>query len=232
MPRPDVSSSGSSLGDRQLAAVLGAVAIVLGAGLGAALLLGGNGPLAIDEAWMRTLLALRSPELTAVARAVDFIGGGWFAIVVVPLGVAAAFLAARRPWAALAFVVASAASAGLVQLLKAAYARPRPEDILVVVDPGSFPSGHTANAATIAVLLGLLLARRWPVWAAGAAYVLLMALTRTYLAAHWASDTLGGALLGAGAGAIAWAVLAGPDRRHARRRAGVPPGRAASRHTP
>lgn len=182
---------------------IGVVALLLAIGLGVILLVRGNGPLSIDDGWMHDLAAIRGPVLTALSDAMNFIGGGWFAIFVVPLGGAALFLLARRRWAALVFVVACAASAGLVQLLKGLFGRARPEDILVAVDPGSFPSGHTANAATIAVVLGLLLSRIW-VWAAGAVWVVAMALSRTYLGAHWLSDTVGGALLGAGVGLLVW----------------------------
>jgi undecaprenyl-diphosphatase len=115
-------------------------------------------------------------------------------------------VAAKRPWHALYFLVASAASAGLVQLLKAVFDRARPADILVHVDAGSFPSGHVANAATIAVALGFILQRTW-VWVAGVAYVVLMALSRTYLGAHWLSDTIGGALLGAAVALLVWVLF-------------------------
>ena len=86
-------------------------------------------------------------------------------------------------------------------------ARPRPEDILVTSDFGSFPSGHSANAATIAVTLGIIFARTW-VWVAGSIYTLLMMLSRTYLGAHWISDTIGGLLIGAAVGVIVWAPFA------------------------
>lgn len=181
----------------------GIVALVLAVGLGLVLLVRGNGPLAVDDTWMRDLAAIRGPVLTTLSDGMNFIGGGWFSIFVVPLGGAALLLVARRRWAALVFIVASAASAALVQLLKGFFGRARPEDILVAVDPGSFPSGHTANAATIAVVLGLLLSRIW-VWAAGVIWVVAMALSRTYLGAHWLSDTVGGALLGAGVGLLVW----------------------------
>jgi undecaprenyl-diphosphatase len=98
-------------------------------------------------------------------------------------------------------------SVGLVQLLKALFDRPRPEELLVMTDAGSFPSGHVANAATMAVVLAIVIGRWW-VWFAGIAYVVLMALSRTYLGAHWVSDTVAGALIGAGIAVIVWAPLA------------------------
>ena len=113
----------------------------------------------------------------------------------------------KRRWAALYFGILSAVSATLVQVLKALFGRLRPEDILVNIDSGSFPSGHVTNAATIAVALGIILWRWW-VWLAGAAYVVLMMLSRTYLGAHWLSDTVGGLLIGAALAVIIWAPFA------------------------
>jgi membrane-associated phospholipid phosphatase len=53
------------------------------------------------------------------------------------------------------------------------------------------------------------------VWVAivGGAWVLLMAFSRTYLHAHWLSDTFGGALIGAGAALLVAAVFAVPMAR-------------------
>jgi membrane-associated phospholipid phosphatase len=39
-------------------------------------------------------------------------------------------------------------------------------------------------------------------------WALAMALSRTYLGAHWLSDTIGGLILGAGVAVIVWAPLA------------------------
>lgn len=195
---------------------LGVVSVILAVGLGTLVWFRGNGPLAIDDGWMADIMAIRGPALTVFSDAMNFIGGGWFAIFVVPLGGAALFLLARRRWAALVFIVATAASAGVVQLLKTVFGRARPEDILVAADAGSFPSGHTANAATVAIILGLLLSRWW-VWAAGAAWVVLMAFSRTYLGAHWLSDTIGGALLGAGIGVLVWLAFSRLELRERER---------------
>lgn len=163
-------------------------------------------PFSFETEWMEEIVEHRSPFWLVPSLVMNFLGGGWFAIFVVPLGVTAILFAVRRPRDAVYFLVLSAVSAACVQGLKALIGRARPTDILVHVDPGSFPSGHVTNAATIAVALGLILQRTW-VWVAGVVYVVLMALSRTYLGAHWVLDTVGGALLGAGLALILWVLL-------------------------
>ncbi|MGV8883197.1 MAG: phosphatase PAP2 family protein [Rhodoglobus sp.] len=182
------------------------------AALAAVLLLGGltvlrGTPFGFDSSWMAEITEHRSDLWLVPSLVMNFIGGGWFAIFVVPLGGALALFLLGRRWAALYFVLVSALSAGAVQLLKVLFGRARPEDILVTVDPGSFPSGHVANAATVAVALALIFQRTW-LWVVAVAWIVLMALSRTYLGAHWVSDTLGGAVLGAAVAVILWAVLA------------------------
>ena len=118
----------------------------------------------------------------------------------------------RRPWGAVFVLAASAGSALVVQVIKGMFGRARPEDMIVVSDHGSFPSGHTANAATIAtiaVVLAIIFPRVW-VMVAGGMWVVLMAISRTHLSAHWLSDTAGGALIGAGAAFVVAAAFALP----------------------
>lgn len=70
-----------------------------------------------------------------------------------------------------------------------------------VATPYSFPSGHVFRTTFLAVLLG---ARATPAWrAALVVLVAAMALARIALAQHWASDVVGGILLGIAAGALA-----------------------------
>lgn len=158
----------------------------------------------VDEWWNGFVAHFAFLQPTALAM--DFLGGGWFATFVVPLGAAAAVLAARRPWGALYILVAALTSALFVQLLKATFGRARPEDMIVVSDPGSYPSGHTANAATFAVIAVVLLPRLW-VAVVGAGWVGAMAFSRTEVHAHWLSDTVGGALAGTGVALVVAAAL-------------------------
>lgn len=102
-------------------------------------------------------------------------------------------LAARARRSALLLSATLAISSGLVTILKASHARPRPALGQLVEHSTSFPSGHAA--ASLSLALGFVLF--W--WAAGlarpslvAAIVvpvgLLIGYSRAYLSIHWLSD--------------------------------------------
>lgn len=61
----------------------------------------------------------------------------------------------------------------------------------------AFPSGHVARTAFLVAAL------RWPAGLSGVV-ILVMAITRVYLAEHWPSDVVGGWLLGYGIAALAY----------------------------
>lgn len=141
------------------------------------------------------------------------IGGGWGALILVPLLASAR----HRPMArALAYTLAS--QTVLVFGLKAIVQRVRPcnclADVhaLVFTAPRdySFPSGHSAGSFAFCVFFAVLLVRG-AFWTrssriAGAAILVLLAvgvgLSRIALGVHFPGDVLAGALIGATFGGI------------------------------
>lgn len=79
-------------------------------------------------------------------------------------------------------------------------------DLPTLGTPNSFPSGHVARVTFLAFLTSAI----WP-WRAvrvGAAAVVMITLwARVYIGDHWLSDGLGGVVLGAALGAIAFAAI-------------------------
>ncbi|HSP52079.1 MAG TPA: phosphatase PAP2 family protein [Cryobacterium sp.] len=202
----------------------GLVAVALAVGLGAIISRNGQ-PFALDTGWMSLVSANRAPVWDSLALVMNGLGGGLVASLVVPVLLIGLLLFLKRPWAAGYALAMILASGGAVRLLKWLFGRARPqdlEDLLVSVDFGSFPSGHVANAATLAMILAVLFPFWW-VWLAGALYTVLMMLSRTYLGAHWLTDTIGAALLAGGIAVAVWAPLAARlDDEHRRSRASQP----------
>ncbi|ALV46758.1 hypothetical protein MB46_15910 [Arthrobacter alpinus] len=188
---------------------LPALALLLG---GAAILwLTGNNPpfQGLDDAWYRTMLASRTPWLTDVNRVLNFVGNSGMVIYC-----SAVFLVLLRRHRRIALFVATAnlAALGLTHLIKFLVARPRPEDRLVAVDSGSYPSGHVSGTVTAMLVTALILGRLW-MWVSGSILSAAMIYSRTYLGAHWISDTIAGALLGIGLTLLIWTAFYSSRRR-------------------
>jgi undecaprenyl-diphosphatase len=115
--------------------------------------------------------------------------------------------AAGARWEAVACCFATLGSAGLNVLVKELVARPRPSTDLVHVAhhlPGfGFPAGHVLNMTVfVGFLCYLAIVRLTPSWPRTAlivflvAMILIMGIARIDSGEHWASDVLGGYLLG------------------------------------
>ena len=177
--------------------------------------LGSRPGIALDAALTDALAPLQRIPPVEVAAQVLAVVGEQPVSVVVGVALAVLVVARRGLRAGLALGIAETASALQVIAMKAVVHRPGPA-VAFFHGAGSFPSGHTANAAVIATVAGLLVRRRWA-WSAGAAYVLLVAMSRVVLAAHWATDTVAGAAEGAAVAVLVWAAtsLVRSGARHA-----------------
>ena len=186
----------------------------------------GNGPLAIDQWWHDLMLDWRTPVGLIFAHALEIIGGP-LPMIIVSVVIVGLFLLFRRPWDALVVAATLAASEAITGILKVAFSRPRPDDSLTSTAMTSYPSGHTTLAAATAISLALVLARTI-VWVLAVAWIVLMAWSRTYIGAHWLTDVVGGALLGASVALVMWVIVAMIRDRAELRHAGAaldPPAR-------
>ncbi|MEU8617308.1 phosphatase PAP2 family protein [Streptomyces sp. NPDC048623] len=172
-----------------------------------------------DERWLTLMGGPHDGLPLAAATVLDWFGGPLGAIV--PLALMAALCVRRRWWSLLYFLTAYlGGSAVVVQVVKYTVDRPRPAGPLVRVDHGSFPSGHAFGAALLVVLVGALFvtrARRPLWWSLGALFTMAMMWSRTWLHAHWLSDTVAGALAGFATGLLLWCSFAPLLRREATR---------------
>lgn len=152
-----------------------------------------------------------------VMEAITNIGGTRSVLVVAAVLVAGA-LAARSYRSAALLVGTLALSSGLVTVLKASHARPRPALGQLVETSTSYPSGHAA--ASLSLAFGVLLwwhaaRRRRPslVAAVVVPLALLIGFSRAYLSIHWTSDVAAGWLCAT----VAVGVVLAADRATASR---------------
>jgi membrane-associated phospholipid phosphatase len=160
----------------------------------------------IDGRWLRWMIDSRAPWLTRLANDVSNVGS---VKVTLPLRLlVSGLLAWHRRWLQLgAFLGAVVSSELCIGPLKALVDRPRPPNSLIGTSAASFPSGHAIAGAVTAFGLVVVLMptspRRWMAIGCAAAFAGIMAISRTYLAAHWLTDTIAGVCIGTGL-ALVW----------------------------
>lgn len=154
-----------------------------------------KGELVLGEEYILGLAYNFPEELRLYFLAVTMLGSAWILAVVL-----CALYIKDRLDIAIRVASASFLSYVIVGLLKEIVGRPRPgliADILqreLLVQGYGFPSGHTALATTIALILGLYVPRKRqyivPLWIGS------VALSRLYLGVHAPLDIVGGFCIG------------------------------------
>ncbi|MEN8651317.1 phosphatase PAP2 family protein [Streptomyces sp. 21So2-11] len=109
------------------------------------------------------------------------------------------------------FVACVVSNVLIVLPLKSVVDRPRPPHPLVLVNDGSYPSGQVFTAVALVMVVAVVIfhrnVRRWW-WVFGGVYVAAMMCSRTWLHAQWLSDTVAGAMAGAGTFLLLWRAFA------------------------
>jgi membrane-associated phospholipid phosphatase len=159
-----------------------------------------------DHSVERALARDRAPELNKITHYLTDLGE---TLTVIGAGVVLA-LAARVLWArwreaVLVFVaLAGEVSIFIVTTLLIHRHRPRVPHLDAAPPTSSFPSGHTAAAVVLYLLIALLLsyrlrngAARKLLWTVAVLIPVLVGLARLYRGMHYPTDVLSGATLGA-----------------------------------
>jgi len=172
------------------------------------------------------ILSLRDPAnpsvplgpawLQEAARDVTSLGS-IVVLAIITFAVVGYLFLARKHVAAWLMLIAVFGGIALNDLLKAAFARPRPDIVThaVRVFTTSFPSGHATLSAITYLTIGAFLAqsqssRKVSLYfmALAAFLTVIVGTTRIYLGVHYPTDVLGGWCIGAAWAMACWIVAA------------------------
>ena len=172
----------------------------------------------LDRWWLSVVTSWQAGPLTRAGEVLSYLAGPWGGTVVVVILVVL-LLWRRRIWTAVFLALAEACGSSASQLIKHLVERPRPPHPLVQADFGSFPSGHVITTAVVGLALVAALSRpgrrRLPLIGVMIAAVLMMCC-RTYLRAHWLTDTFESVLVASGVALVLWFAFAPVLRREQR----------------
>jgi undecaprenyl-diphosphatase len=161
-----------------------------------------------DAAWSSRLSLTNRPLwLRNLAAVLAHSGDSWFILA----GLLIVYIVGDPFWRSWSVMLAGViiALAGFVLAIKFIFRRQRPAGEWGVIyrktDPHSFPSGHAARSALIAVLI-LAWGPAWLAWPL-LLWAPLVSIARVALGVHFLSDVIAGALIGIGAGILAGLIV-------------------------
>jgi undecaprenyl-diphosphatase len=164
-----------------------------------------------DRAVLLALDGISRPWLDGAALEITSLGSAYVTSVILVIATALLWQTRHR-YSAVLLWFALAGGWVLNWMLKAMFARPRPELFewrVPYAGQAAYPSGHAMSAMVFYGTLGYLVTRLEPTrglrrltTAVFAAVILLVGLSRVYLGVHYPSDVIGGFLVG-----LAWATL-------------------------
>ncbi len=165
---------------------------------------------ALDHTVLDAMIAHRSPALTrwALAGTTLFSPAGTGVLAVVAAAVLWWRLGSPRPAMLVLAALAGAGAASTLTKIVVGAHRPPPAVQLIAETDGSFPSGHVTGTVALLGALAVVAGRycrrsvRVASWIVTASAAVAVGFTRLYLGVHWASDVVGGLLLGATAVAV------------------------------
>lgn len=144
---------------------------------------------------------LRNPFYDPIIVVITMLGDPQLLYVSFPIFVS--LLLFRGYYAAAIHIsLAGIATSLITHGLKDYFAIARPDLVVSAPLSSAFPSGHTSGAVVFLGLLAAFIAqeveqkKRWVIYSLCSIPMLLIGLSRLYLGVHWASDILGGVLLG------------------------------------
>ena len=172
------------------------------------------------------ILALRNPAnpsvpigpawLQEAARDITSLGSN-IVLGIITFAVAGYLFLVHKPSVAWSMLIAVLGGGALNNLLKVAFARPRPDFSIraVRVFTTSFPSGHATLSAITYLTIGALLARTYPSLTMSLYFMslaifltVLIGLSRIYLGVHYPTDIFGGWCIGAAWAMGCWVLMA------------------------
>jgi undecaprenyl-diphosphatase len=180
-------------------------------------------PLTFDRRVMLALHNSATPSapigpawLPEAARDITSLGSN-IVLGIMTFAVAGYLFLAGKPAVAWLMLIAVLGGVALNNLLKFAFARPRPDFVTHAarVFTTSFPSGHATLSAITYLTIGALLARTHPSFAISLYFMslavfltVLIGVSRIYLGVHYPTDILGGWCIGGAWAMGCWVLMA------------------------